>query len=297
MFFKKKKDFDKLSKNDYYSPVKKKKTKKKKEHIRNIKQINYFISLIKKYKIASSLIIVILLSIITFHFYNTAILDATKLVEIPVANKYLKSNHKIEESDIKFIKIPSYIVLSNVETDYQNILGKYVDTFDSLANDSLFYKDLIVNEAEIDNAYLFNLKPDEVAISIDSDIKSSYSNSILVNQLIDLYYLGEAESENFDNKKQLVYGEIVKNARVIAVKDKDGENIDGDGENNTAIVVVALSQEDAHIVELAKASGSVSLVISYDNINLDNTNTYYNLDKMTSIILNKSIDVELVKNE
>ena len=297
MFLKKKKNYDseesfKLKYQD------KNQNKKKKQHkLNNAKKFKLLMSLIKRHNIVFSLLLVIILSLITYHSYNSAILATTNLVDIPVTNKYLKSNHKIMNDDITMIKIPKYIILENVETNVNNIVGKYVNTFDSLSKGSLIYKDIIISKDKINNAYLLDLKKDEVAISIDSDVKSSYSNSILENQLIDLYYLGEAESEQFDNEKQLVYGEIVKNARVIAVKDKDGANIDGDNENSTAIVVVALNQEDAHVVELAKASGRVSLVISYDNINYDNTNNYYNLKKMTSIILGKSIDVKLVNNE
>jgi Flp pilus assembly protein CpaB len=249
----------------------------------------------KKHKILSSMVLVILLSIITINMYNNALLKASEFMMVPVCNKYLKSNSLINETDIKYVNIPSHVVLDSVITDSNEIIGKYVDTYDSLSKDSLFYNDVLVDDQHINNAYLFELANGEVAISIDSDVKSSYSNSILVGQFIDLYYLGKSDN-SFDNDDLLVYGQIVSNARVIAVKDKNGENIDAESELNTNVVVVALNQEDAHIIQLAKAMGEVSLVISYDNINKSNTNDYYNIEKIIAIIEQRSIDVEALNS-
>ena len=250
---------------------------------------------IKKHKIISSLILVLLMTIITINMYDLALERSTRFVEVPVCRNYLKSNSLITESDIKYINVPSYIVLDYVITDSNEIIGKYINTYDSLSENSLFYSDVLVDEEHINNAYLFELKNKEVAISIDSDVKSSYSNSILVGQFIDLYYLGKSNSLYED--ELLVYGEVVSNARVIAVKDKNGENIDADSELNTSVVVVALNQEEAHIVQLAKAVGDVSLVISYDNINESKTNNYYNIEKIRTIIEQKAINVEAINNE
>ena len=246
----------------------------------------------RKHKIITSLVLVIFLTLISVRMFNGALAEAASFTEVPVAGRYLKSNTLIDENDIRYINVPSYIVLDSVITDSEEIVGKYVDTYDSLASGSLFYEELLVDADSIDNAYLFELANGEVAISIDADVKSSYANSILVGQFIDLYYLGKSDNDSFDHSDLLVYGELVSNARVIAVKDKNGGNIDADNELNTNVVVVALNQEDAHIVQLAKAIGEVSLVISYDNINMTNTNNYYNKEKIRKIIEQQAIAVE-----
>ena len=256
------------------------------------------IRILKKHKLLVSLILVILMSMLTYISYKQALLKAAKLVEIPVTSKYLKSNTLITKEDITYITLPAFVILDNVETDSNNIIGKYINTFDALGKNSLFYKDIIIEATSIDNAYLFDLKNNEVAISIDADVKSSYANSILVGQLIDLYFIGNLKTNFLDNTStNLVYGQIVKNARVIAVKDKNGDSINAESELDTNVVVVALSQEDANIVELAKNIGEVNLVISYDNINEKTTNDYYDIDKIRKLISQQAIDVSNIVNK
>lgn len=139
---------------------------------------------------------------------------------------------------------------------------------------------------------MFKLESGEVAISLDVDIKSSYANSVLSGHFIDLYFLGNVRSENNPNAT-LIFGEIVKNVKVLGVKDKLGKNVSENSEA-TAVIIVAVSQQDGHIIELAKAIGEVKPIISYGNITDVEDGEYYDLDKIRNILLGQSIDVTLI---
>ncbi len=271
-----------------------KKNKKLKKESNKEKGIGKFI---KKHKFIVSIVLTLIMGYLCYAVFQSTLVNTAQLVNVPVASRYLKSSTQITEEDIKYIQLPNYLVVEQAITDVNSIIGQYVDEFDSLATGSLFYEDIVVDASEVDSSSLFSLKEGEVAISIDTDVKTSYSNSINVGQYIDIYFLGTVV-ETKTNIKKLIYGEIVKDARVIAVKDSTGQSIDGSSESETVVVVVALKQEDAHYVELGKAMGTITPIISYDNISDqgNDTNTYYDFNKIKDIIDGHSLEVRILSD-
>lgn len=258
--------------------------------MKSSRKINKFVM---KHKTLVSLILTTLLGCLCLFTFDEAIADATMMVKIPVANTFIGSRSVITEEAIKLIEIPKWVVFDNVIIDQNEIIGKYVKPYNAVATNSLFYNDLIVEEEKMNDAALFSLLEGEVATSIDADIKTSYANSISVGHMIDLYFLGKGKLDK-ENDETIVHGEIVKNVRVIAVKDKEGNSIENNDGQATAMIVVALSKENAHLVEVAKALGTVSPVISYQNLNQVEEEYYYDSMKIKNIILGNSLDVTLI---
>lgn len=252
---------------------------------------------LKKYKAILSLLLTAILSLILVVYYYQVIAEVSDLIEVPVAYHPIGSRTVITEDDIQMLRMPRCITLNNVILKKEDVIGKYVRPYQSIATNSLFYEELIVDEEDMNDAHLFSLDKGEVAMSIDVDMKTSYANSILVGHRIDLYFLGKARINDEVNQQAIIHGEIVKNARVIAVKDKDGKSIEGNSTLESSVVVVALTQEDAHLVAVAKALGSISPMISYDNINNSGTTNYFDMQKIKNIILGNSFDVTLVPVE
>ena len=248
--------------------------------------MNKFKGIIFKYKQLSCIIIAILLSVVLFFGYNLTLRNQLNPMLLPVANKYLESGHKITKDDISFIEVPKSIVIDNIYQNQDEMINKYINSYNAIAQGSLFYKELMTESDDIKDANSFNLNKDEVAVSIDADIKSSYANSILKGHNIDIYF-----KDDIDDK--LIYGLLVKNARVIAVYDSDGETIDQTNTNDTSVIVLALSYADADLVSKAKFIGEVFPIVSYDTLNQKEDHNYYDIVKMKQIISSKSLDVDL----
>lgn len=249
---------------------------------------------IRKHKGLVSILITIMMGILCVFYYYETIAEVSELIEIPVASKSIGARMIITEDDIQMIRVPKCITFENVLMNKEDILGKYIKPYQSIARNSLFYEELIAMEEDMNDANLFSLKEGEVAMSLDVNIKTSYANSILVGHRIDLYFLGKVNINDDFNNQSIVHGEIVKNARVIAVKDEAGKSIESDSELESSVVVVALSQEDAHLVAVAKAMGTVNPMISYDNINDSGSTSYFDIEKIKNIILGNSLDVTLI---
>ncbi|MEG0077039.1 RcpC/CpaB family pilus assembly protein [Anaerorhabdus sp.] len=249
---------------------------------------------LKRHKNIVSLFITIIFGILCIFSYQQTIDDISDLILIPVAAKSMGARTIITEDDIKLIEVPKCITLDSVYLSKEEVLGKYVKPYQSVSTNSLFYVDLLADKENMNDANLFSLQEGEVAISIDVDMKTSYANSILVGHMIDLYFLGKVNINDNSYTQAIVHGEIVKNARVIAVKDKEGNSIESNSTLESNVLVVALSKEDAHLVGVAKAMGSVTPVISYDNISQSESTDYYDYYKIRNIILGNSLDVTLI---
>ena len=252
---------------------------------------------LQKHRLMISCALTLATGIMGYKTYEKIVQDAVDPVLVPVASKYLKSGTVIREEDIRLIEVPRPIVLGEVITDQQQLIGKAVNTYNSIAQDSLFYQQLLVEKEDLHDISAFPLGENEAAVTIDADIKTSYANSILPGHQIDLYFQGYATQAE-EHEKRVLYGQLVSQARVIAVRDNSGKNIDAQSQQPTSVIVVALSYEDADLVQRAKFFGTVLPMITYGSLNPQMASEqFYDSAKMKEILYQKTIDVSLVKEE
>ena len=239
----------------------------------------------------------LVVGILGYKTYETMVQNAVDPVLVPVAAKYLKSGTVISEEDIRMIEVPRPVVLEEAIRDQEQLIGKAVNTYNSVAQNSLFYPQLLVDREDLHDVSAFPLAENEAAVSIDADIKTSYANSILPGHQIDLYFQGYATQAD-ENEKRVLYGQLVSQARVIAVRDNSGKNIDAQSQQPTSVIVVALSYEDADLVQRAKFFGTVLPMITYGSLNpQSDSEQFYDSAKMRELLYQKTIDVSLVREE
>lgn len=249
---------------------------------------------VKKHKAIISMVLISGIAIAFYLSYQSAVAHAKQLIPVPVTNKYMSSGQTIQESDITYIELPAAAIIGNIYTDPQEIVGKAVSSYDSLAENSLFYKALIKPAEEMKDVSLYELKAGEIAIPVNTDIQSSYANSILPGHQIDLYFSGTGiEPNSEDQKEKVVYGELVEAARVLAVYDEAGVKMGQLDAGDATTIVVALSYEDADLVGRAKHFGDVFPVISFESIHGITGNTFYDRARMKDAIYQRTIDLQL----
>ncbi|PIJ95817.1 hypothetical protein [Lysinibacillus sphaericus] len=177
----------------------------------------------------------------------------------------------ITEDDIKEIKLPARSIPNGVQTKKKDIVGKWTAQGYGLSANSFVYKDKIVEQSQLPDAALLELEDGEVGIPLLVDLETSYANSIIPNTKLDLNF---RTSVSQGDQQKVLLGELVKNARVIAVKDSQATNvftIEGDKNNkeNTKdvsranssnlakIYIFAVPAELEQIVNKAKYIGEV----------------------------------------
>lgn len=160
---------------------------------------------------------------ILFVGYNMRINQKTALVTVYYANQTIQPKTKITEEMVSRAQVPESFIKGSYYQNYKDIVGKYSNYNTMIAEGSLFYSDLLVEESNLPDAMLYDVNEGERIISFPVDVSSTYGNSIMPGNMVDIYV-------KLINNKKVVYGEMFENIEVLGVKDGSGKNVFEDSE-------------------------------------------------------------------
>ena len=162
--------------------------------------------------------VVIVLGIL-YWGYSSTIKKAVNPIRVPVAAGDLEPQTEITSSDIKWIEVPSISKDDNVLTNTNAIVGKYVGVNSMIPEGSMFYASSVVEKDELPGSWLTLLTTEEIPCFFNVNLASTYSNSIQPGSYIDVYMKAE------DEAGLIMYGKLIENIEVKAVKDSSGEDV------------------------------------------------------------------------
>ncbi len=162
---------------------------------------------------------VILMLVILTVGYKLRIDQQIKLVDVYYAKETIQPKTKITEAMVAKASVPVSFILGKYYQNYGDIIGKYSNYNTMIAQGSIFYIDLLVEEKNLPDSMFYNLTVGERLVSFPVTMKSTYGNSIMPNSLVDVYV------KLITTKGEIVYGEFMDNVNVLAVKDASGNNV------------------------------------------------------------------------
>ena len=115
-------------------------------------------------------------------------------------------------------QVPQSFILGKYFKNYDDIVGKYSNYNTMIAEGSLFYYDLLIDEASLPDAVLYDVNEGERLVSFPVNMRTTYGNSIMPGNKVDVYV------KLVDNEK-IVYGEYFTDVEVLGVKDSNGRNV------------------------------------------------------------------------
>lgn len=157
--------------------------------------------------------------VILWAAYNMRINQQTKLVDVFFAKETIQPKTLITEEMIGKMSVPQSFIKGNYYKSYDQILGKYSNYNSVIAEGSLFYTDLLVEEATLPDAMLHDINEGEKLFSFPVNIETTYGNSIMPSNVVDIY------AKMYDDNGKLVYGRLMENIEILAVKDSSGQNV------------------------------------------------------------------------
>ena len=129
---------------------------------------------------------------------------------------------QITEDMLSTHSVPSRAIPLNAITDPDEIVGKWTVSGYGISKNSFVYEDKIVEQKDLPDAGLLELKEGEVAVPLLVDLETSLGNSIIPNTNVDLYF----RNVIYDGKEQkALLGPLASNIRVVAVKDSQASNV------------------------------------------------------------------------
>lgn len=177
------------------------------------------LSKILKNKNTVTILGVVICLVILYVGYSIRINQKTALVEVYYANQTIQPKTKITADMVSKTQVPASFIKGSYYKNYDDIVGKYSNYNTMIANGSIFYTDLLIEEDSLPDAALQKIEDGDKLVSYRVDTESTYGNSLMPGNLVDVY----VKILNTDGK--IVYGKLMEQVEVLAVKDVDGKNV------------------------------------------------------------------------
>lgn len=190
-------------------------------------------------------IIGVLLGVLILYLgYNYRVNQATNPVPIPYALEEIQPRTYISEDMVDTINVaPALLGKGAVITNISNIVGKYTNVNAVVPKGSFFYSGQVIDKTDLPNAALLEIPEGEVAYNLGVDVDTSYGNSLLPGNTVDIYF------KAFDDNGNIIVGKLVENVKILAVKDKSGNNVfENTSENRTPAIYIFAVPEEVHLL-------------------------------------------------
>ena len=190
-------------------------------------------------------------------FYIYRVNNAINPTRIPVAKNEISATEEITAEDIEWVSISSsFLSNANVITNTNDLIGKYVTTGTSISEGGMFYAEQVVEKRDLPNS-VFEQIPDGYTIyQLEVEEESTFGNSIYPGDRIDLYILGEDPDTG-----RTVFGKFVQSIEVLAVRDRDGQNVfDVTSGGKPAFLLFAVQTDLYRYLKIAERISSMEIV-------------------------------------
>lgn len=165
---------------------------------------------------------VILCIIILYFAYNYRIDQQVQLVSVPYAKEEIPPKTLITQDMVDKMLVPvAFLQNSKYYVDMNDIVGKYSNINSTIPKGSIFYNNFITSESELPDALLKNIEDGYILTQISVNFETTYSNSIMPDNKIDIYFRAN------DNDGKAMFGKFVEDVKVLSVKDSAGNDVFG----------------------------------------------------------------------
>lgn len=203
----------------------------------------------------------VIIAIIVLYFaYTMRINSAINPVTVPYAAQQIPAGTQITESMISTREVPPAMLEGDVIQNKGEIIDKYSAADTVIPEGSLFYKRTVVEKEQLPANIILEYPKGYVLYNLKVDTNATYGNSVYPGNYIDIWLKAvnklteEQIAAGNPDADKIMYGKLLSNIQVLAVKDAAGQpvfqNID---ENRTPdMIVFALPEE--YFTLLKKAS-------------------------------------------
>ena len=186
---------------------------------------------------------VVLCIVILWLGYNFRINQKVSLTKVPYANQTIQPKTKITSDMISYMNVPASVLVGSYYRSADDITGKYSNYNTIIAEGSLFYTDLVIEEKNLPNSSFINVKEGDTVINYNVDMNSTYANSMMPNDYINIYFKGVNDDGN------IMFGKFISNVKILDVKDSDGQHVfESTDEARTPAYMMFALPEDMHLL-------------------------------------------------
>ncbi len=203
-------------------------------------------------------VVCVVVAILVLYFgYNARVSQAINPVEVPYARETISPGIQITESMVGTRQVPPAMLEGDVITSASEVIDKYTSADSVIPEGSLFYSRSVVEKEQLPASIILDYPKGYVLYNLNVNTETTYGNSIYPDNYIDIYLRitkKEPEGTTTAVSDQIMYGKLMENVKVLAVKDSDGNSVFANLDEKTtpSMIIFALPQE--YYVLLKKAS-------------------------------------------
>lgn len=226
--------------------------------------------------------------------YNYRVSQAVKPVEIPYALDRLAPKQEVSDASVGTIKVSQAFVDQNPDlfTNVYQIKNQrenpwYVNYDTVIPAGGLFYESSIVKKDQLPDTAFDKIPDNSTVFSLSVNSHSTYGNSIMPGNFIDLYV--KATDEN----GKIIFAKFIESIKVLAVRDAAGEDVFADSQNpkSSSELLFAVQNDLFMLLSEATFVGGISIVPVPRNENYRQngveTGTQVSKEEIVNFILDK----------
>ena len=205
---------------------------------------------------------VVLAILVLYVAYTMRVKSSINPISVPYAAEQIGAGTQITEGMISTRQVPPSMLEGDVITNVGEVVDKYAAADVVIPQGSLFYKRAVVEKEQLPANIILQYPKGYVLYNLPVSTESTYGNSVYPGNYIDIYLKAvNARVEGVqvsDHVDQIIFGKLVSNIEVLAVKDGSGkpvfQNID---EGRVPAMIVFAVPEDIYVL-LKKAENMQS---------------------------------------
>lgn len=175
--------------------------------------------------------------------YNYAVKQAVTPQTVPYAKVTIQPRTEITEDMVGTIEVPPAFLKPTVIRNSSSIVGSFSNVNTIIPEGSLFYRAAVVSRNELPDAALLEVPEGMVVFNLPVDMETTYGNSLYPDNYVDLYM------KAIDANGKVIYGKLISNIEILAVKDKNGQHVfENTEEARTPSVLLFAVTEDIHLL-------------------------------------------------
>ena len=155
--------------------------------------------------------------------YNYRVNQAVQPINIPYALKRMEPKSKVEPENVGTIKVSGAFVeqTEDLITSKAQIINEewYVNYDTVIPEGGLFYRSQLVKKDQIPDNAFENIEDGATIFSLSVNSHSTYGNSIMPGNYIDLYIKAT------DEEGKIIFGKFIESIEVLSVRDSSGKDV------------------------------------------------------------------------
>lgn len=241
----------------------------------------------------------VILGVVVLLFgYNYRVNQAVQPVSIPYSLVRMAPKTKVEPENVGTIKVSQAFIdqTTDLITSKAYIVSQdwYVNYDTVIPVGGLFYKTQLVPKEEIPDTAFDKIEDGATVFSLSVNSHSTYGNSIMPGNYIDLYIKAT------DEAGKVIFGKFIESIKVLSVRDSSGNDVFSDSQavGNSSELLFAVKDDLFLILSEATFVGGIEIIPVPRNAayreegntatgDTENTGTYVSRQVLLDFILEK----------